>query len=693
MPARRSHRHPARLRQRQLLRRPLLLLHHLLLLLRRPLLLLRRPLLLLRRPLLLLRRPRLVRSHRRPRPAPCRLLVRDRVRSRIAGTVVSTTLRRVLPVVVAVAAAASCVPPPQAPPDLADRSACTAAAIRSCALPYPSDEFTVPDPSSATGRRVAVPEGVVPDHLQRQLGPGLDVAGVFAGADGFSALGPVVFELDRPVRVLDIPVDGGDVVAVYDRDSGERIPVRVRHGADGILRGGASPVVSAWPALRWTPGRTYVARITTDVPAVTGRVLRSAGMEAPDAYLSSVRSDLLRIEGDRWAGYAAATRFTVRSSANANVTLDSMVAQVRSREHPVRSVQVGAPLLVPSAGAVVTGQVRLDDFRGPRGRVDATRPPRPQWEQFLLVLPRRPAGPAGAPVVVYGHGLTINKETLLEVADDNAARGVATIGIDVPNHGSRSDEGGYLLDITDPAGFGRLSSIAAQSTADHVGLISALRTSFATLDVGPWRVLGPAGDGRVDLDPSRILYVGTSMGGVLGASLLAHEPGLLGGYLQVAGTGIAEILFTSLLWPAFSGVVPGPAEPGDAAALQGAATMLLDAGDHGNLVDRLRQGPPVFLQYGLGDEVVGNEFSERLAARLDLPRVGPQVWPTSVPLRAAPGTGVPADGRGFRQTYPLDSSPEFRGFGAHLSFASNAGDRSYAEWLDNRLRAAGVGRP
>jgi len=604
---------------------------------------------------------------------------------------VRTTRRLAVFAVVAGALLTACVPPPQPLPDLTGRGPCTAAAVRSCALPYPSDEFTRPDPSTPTGLRVAVPEGVVPDRLQRQLGPGLDVTGVFAGADGFSALGPVVFELDRAVRVLDIPVDGGDVVAVFDQATGARVPVRIRHGADGIVRGGVSPVVSAWPALRWTPGRTYVARITTGAPAVSGSVVRPAALDQPDPYLASVRADLARIEGDRWGSYAGATRFTVRSSANANAPLDSMVAETRRRAHPVRGLRVSAPFLVPSASAVVSGQVQVSDFRDARGRVDPSRPPREQWEEFLLVLPSRPAGPAGAPVVVYGHGLTISKETLLEVADDNARRGFATIGIDVPNHGSRSDEGGYLLDITDPAGFGRLSSIAAQSTVDHVSLIAAIRSSLSTADLAPWRFVGVPGDGRADLDPSRILYVGTSMGGVLGASLLAYEPELLGGYLQVAGTGIAEILFTSLLWPAFSGVVPGPAEPGDAAALQAAATMLLDVGDHGNLVDRLRRGPPVFLQYGLGDEVVGNEFSERLASLLDLPRVGPQVWPTSVPTRAASAVGVPADGRGFRQVYPLDSSPEFRGFGAHLSFGSTAGDRSYSEWIDNRLRAAGLG--
>ena len=603
-------------------------------------------------------------------------------------------LRAAFTAAVVALVAASCAPPPPQPlPDLSGRVDCTLAAVRSCALPYPSDEFTVADPSTATGRRVAVPEGVVPERLSRQFGAGLTIDDVFEDADGFSALGPVTFELDRPIRVLDQPPDGGDVVAVFERSTGRRVPVRIRHGADGILRGGASAVLTAWPRTRWTPGATYVARITTAVPAVTGAVVRPVGMQRPVGFLASVRDDLRRIEGERWSEYASATRFTVRSSANANATMDAMVAVTRAAPHPVRGLQVWPPGIFPDASAVVTGEVRVSDFRGPTGRVDASVPPRPSWERFLLVLPARPAGPDGAPVVVYGHGLTISKETLFLVADDNAARGVATIGIDVPNHGDRQDEGGYLLDVTTPAGFGRLSSIAGQSTADHVSLIAAIRTSLADLDAAPWRLVGDDGDGRPDLDPSRIAYVGTSMGGVLGASLLAYEPELIGGFLQVAGTGIAEILFTSLLWPLFSGVVPADAEPGDAAALQAAATMLLDVGDHGNLVDRLRRdGPPVYLQYGAGDEIVGNEFSDRLASLLDLPVVGRTTRSPSIPLRSVASTAVPPDGRGVSQTYALNSSDELRGFVAHVAFGQPSADRVYRDWLGNRLAASGLGR-
>jgi hypothetical protein len=57
-------------------------------------------------------------------------------------------------------------------------------------------------------------------------GPGASLDDAFGGADGLSALGPVVFELDRPVDPASVTADGGRVLAVHDADTGERQPTR-----------------------------------------------------------------------------------------------------------------------------------------------------------------------------------------------------------------------------------------------------------------------------------------------------------------------------------------------------------------------------------------------------------------------------------------------------------------------------------
>lgn len=571
------------------------------------------------------------------------------------------------------------------------RLPCAAAAMRSCALPYPSDEFTRPDPVSATGRSLAIPPELLPASVRAALGPGATVDDVSAGADGFSAVGPVMFELDRSVDPASLPADGGDVVRVYDRSTGRQVPVRVELTLDSVRQGAPNTIVAAWPAGRWEYGRTYVARVLAGMRADVGELRRAPGVEQPAEYLRSIRSDLNRIEGDRWSEVISATRFTVRSRANATDPLDSMAATARRQDHPVRNITVLPPLFVDQAAAIVQGEVSLTDFRDADGVVRPDQPPTPTWERFLLVVPAVPAGPAGAPVVVYGHGLTVAKETMLTVASTNARLGLATIGIDVPNHGDRQDEGGYLLDLTSPRSFGRVASMPLQAEVDTVSLVAAVRSSLVNLDAGPWRPDGTSGDGVADLDTSRLLYEGTSMGGVLGVASVALLPEISGAFVQVAGSGTADIIFHSLLWPLFASVVPDGTTAGDAAALEGAATMLLDRSENANVLDRLRQrGTALFLQYGVGDAIVPGFASERLMTLADLPLVGPALTPVGSTVRRTGSDAIPADGRGAAQVFNARSSPETMGFLGHLSFLEPRAETLLVAWLRNRLTALGL---
>lgn len=568
------------------------------------------------------------------------------------------------------------------------------AAVRSCALPYPSDQLTVADPTTPTGRRLSLPHDLIPAAAQDALGPGAKLADVQHGADGFSAVGPVIFELDRSVDPGSLPGDGGDVVRAFDVATGEPVSMRVELSFDALLRGGAGTIVMAWPMTRWEPGHTYVARLADGLTSPTGPPGRPSGMDGPvGSFISSVRADLARIEGDRWSNTVAATRFTVRSVESATADLDAMVATARRTDHPVRNLSTVPPIFVSSGSALVSGEVLLTDFRDENGVA------RPQhaaktWAPFLMALPAKAAGPDGAPVVVYGHGLMATKETLLVVAETNAARGFATIGIDVPNHGARQDgQGGFLLDITKAETLGRLASMPLQGEVDTVSLVEAITTHMSELDLAG---SGPAGwmapDGVADLDTSRVFYQGSSMGGVLGASSAAHLDELQGAYMQVPGSGIVDILYHSVLWPLFAGIIPSGLGAGDSAALQGVATLLLDRADNSYLLDRLRGADrPVFVQYGVGDWVVPNDHTQRLADLADLPLVGPEIAPLRVDLRRIDGDAIPADGRGIAQVDPVNSPEEVAFFLAHLSFVTEPASFDLLDrWLVNRLEATGL---
>lgn len=593
----------------------------------------------------------------------------------------------------AVATLAACAAPPSTapPPVAAPGHPCVAAATSSCALPFPSDELTVADASTATGRRIRIPEGILPAAGIDALGPGARLSDVEEGADGFSAVGPVYFEMDRSVDPASLPADGGDVLRVYDLTTGRAVPIRAELSPDSFRQGRPNTIVTAWPKVRWEPGHTFVARVHRGLTSPFGPPARAAGMDRSEL-LSPVRSELRRLEGDHWDDTLSATRFTVRSESNATERFDAMVAAARAADHPVRNLEVVPPFLVADASAMVRGEVLLSDFRDAAGVARPQYGPTPTWEPFMMVLPKTPASAAGAPVVVYGHGLLASKETMLAVASTNATRGLATIGVDVPNHGDRGDEGGSLLDITTPQTLGRLVSMPLQGEVDTVSLVRAVRDHMGRLDLTTAGSTTPGPDGAPDLDTSRILYEGTSMGGVLGASSITAIEGLKGAFLQVPGSGIADILFHSMLWPVFMGVVPAGLSAGDAAAMEGAATLLLDPAENSNVLDRVRRSNlPLFIQYGVGDGVVPNVMTDRLMALAGLPLVGEELAVPGVPVARTGSDAIPADGRGAVQVLTPQGSNWTKPFLAHLSFVLQGRAIEVLDaWLVNRLEAMGL---
>src|SRR5260370_28448116 len=93
------------------------------------------------------------------------------------------------------------------------------------------------------------------------------------------------------------------------------------------------------------------------------------------------------------------------------------------------------------------------------------------------------------------------------------------------------------------------------------------------------------GDGKPDIDPSRIYYWGTSFGGGLGPQLLALEPRVRAGVFSYPG-GAAGRIDIIRLRPAQRGSFTG-------AALAARTPSLINPGGLTSL-DGVAGGPPVF---------------------------------------------------------------------------------------------------
>lgn len=553
-----------------------------------------------------------------------------------------------------------------------------------CVLPFPSDVFTRRDPASPTGVRLSVSDDVWPKAMRDQLPAEVAPSRIFGGHDGFSALGPVLFEIDAPFDAATLPDDGGDALAVFDLSSGERVPIHAGLDVQARTHDPAATVIRAWPVGRFDWGHRYVAVLTSALRHQDGSAVpraesfqRVIDATAAPRWVEYHRPllDAVAAHGIDETAVVAITGFTVRSREDATGGQQMLTARARADDHPVIDVRA-VPLGGPDVGALVTGRVRLTDFRDPdtggiRWDPDAGHD---EWVPFVMTLPSS-AAHTPAPVAIYSHGITTVKETMLVAAVPNARRGIATIAIDHPQHGWRGPvEGGYIDLLGRPAQIARLIAIPIQSAIDFVSLVKAVRTSLAGLDIAPTSFAtftGGGGDGRPDLDPDRMVVEGTSMGGVLGLELLALEPHLSAAMFQVPGMGIMSTLTGSVIWTPLhlDGVMPTGATGVDVAAAIAACQFMIDPGDAGNFTDAIQADQrPLAIVYGEGDAIVPNFSTERLIGLTHLPVLD--------------SAGDYAGGSGAYRVPRYPGPAAVTGPMMHLSFTDPGAWAVYLGWLD-----------
>lgn len=180
---------------------------------------------------------------------------------------------------------------------------------------------------------------------------------------------------------------------------------------------------------------------------------------------------------------------------------------------------------------------------------------------FNLWLPSGTEPPGGWPVAIVGHGFTDSKQGFpITTASTMAKNGIATIAINVVGHGGGPlgtltvfQSGGNVVTFPaggrgiDQDGNGTIDSTEGVSAAPPftaVGNRDGLRQTVIDLmqltreiQVG----IDVNGDGKPDLDPSKITYFGQSFGGIYGTTFLGVEPAVHAGVLNVPGGSITEI--------------------------------------------------------------------------------------------------------------------------------------------------------
>ncbi len=518
--------------------------------------------------------------------------------------------------------------------------ACDPLDERACLLPWPNDAFTVPDPATATGRRLAIHAQSTPANAD---GVHIDVTDQNR-ADGFSP-GSAVLAL---VPGLDIEATGiapsTDIgasladdapVVLLDTTTGERVPywgeldaaapagdqLLMIHPAVGLGEG--HHIVVAMRRLKDT-NNVILERSTafqaaidgTPEPAERTRAFRELLTALADA---GVTDDDLYLAWD----------FTVASAES----LSGRVLNMRD----VAYTELGdaAPAFAVS-GQSTTGNVRTIDgtyqvpnFLSADGAPGNTftlgvdgLPQRNNDSPFFTagfrcVVPDAPDAPV--PGIVYGHGLLGSRGevgALSFAAEISVAAACATDEI-----GMSTDDIGNLAAI-----LGDLSHFDQQADRMQQGLLNQ-QFLGRLLNHPNGFVSSPAfqsATGEPLVAHGETQFVGNSQGGILGGAASAISSEWSRAVLGVPGVNYALLLPRSSDWPQFQPIFDAAyADPVDRVLALQLIQLLWDRGENNGYAQHLTADPypgiepkQVLLVEAFGDHQVANVSTEVLARTL-----------------------------------------------------------------------------
>ncbi len=248
---------------------------------------------------------------------------------------------------------------------------------------------------------------------------------------------------------------------------------------------------------------------------------------------------------------------------------------------------------------------------------------------LLITVPKHLEKPAaGWPVVIFQHGITKDRTMLLPVSEAFAAAGYATVSIDLPLHGlttpsalspTLANERTFNLDLftqdencntiaTKPDGKVDCSGTHYINLASPLVSRDNLRQSTSDLIALKNALAGANG---VDLDESKVAFVGHSLGTIASFGFLANSD-LETVSLAMPGGGIAQLLNNSEAFGPIikAGLAAKGIKSGTATyeSFMIAVQTLIDDGDSINYASAVKEkhADKVYAIKVIGDKVIPN---------------------------------------------------------------------------------------
>jgi hypothetical protein len=524
---------------------------------------------------------------------------------------------------------------------------CEPLAAGGCLLPFPSDAFTVADPSTPTGRRLAFDPSVM---LKNASGTAIDPT-EWNRADGFGP-GSAIIVATGPINATAHLAGPGDIGASLAADAPIVLldaTTRTRHPYWVDVNQG---VITVRPARALVEQHRYVVGLrrftATGWPAFDAiRDRHPTDQPAVEARRPAVERAIsdLGTAGVGRADVALAWDFTVASSA----TLAGRLLHIR--DDAFGSLNGGAPTFhvdrveqspAPDLTRRVTGTFTVPRYLTGDGGVGqrfslgpAGLPVRngDQQANFICLIPKAAASRPAAGVV-YGHGL------LGSAGEVNA---LATL----------AQRGDAVLCATDWIG---MSSADLTNLVTVLGDLSRFPTVVDRLQQGILHTLflarllkdqrGFASDpafqlgGRSALASGEVRFNGNSQGGILGGAATAVSTEWTRAVLGVPGMNFSTLIPRSVdfapLITVFDAAYPAPA---DRAVVLSLMQMLWDRGEADgyaqHMTDRPYPGTPahtVLMIEAFGDHQVAN-----VATQVEARTIGARVHQPALAAGRAAG--------------------------------------------------------
>jgi hypothetical protein len=554
---------------------------------------------------------------------------------------------------------------------------CNPLGTKHCMTPWPSSAFEVDDATTATGRRLAIPEGTLPVNF---AGVSVDPT-AWNAADGFSPAAPMVMSWPGGVSPeglpphdnMDLSLKDDSPTVLLDMTTGQR----VAHFAEVDAQAEATPDSQALfirPAQRLIGGHRYAVAITNRVKAKDGEdldvpagfaALRD-GRHTDHALLEAMRPrfddvlDALDTAGFPAEDLVVAWDFTVASDGFLHA--DMIAARDRAIEalktHPIKVTitsdapidngaqirrkitgTLDAPLFLTNGGAAVPRTVIARDAEGKPALQGFYQIP------FTAIVPAC-AYTASTPVgmVIYGHGLMGASDQTASGTQRTAAAELCMVFVGTDMRGmSEMDVTAVARALNDATYADEVMEVLEQGLVNHITLVQAMRTTMAqTLFVDA------AQANKTLVDPTKVYYYGLSQGGIFGTPVMAYEPTITRAVLGVGAANYSMLLERSADWPTYRLILNGSYEDNlDDTLVISLMQMRWDKTEGSGIANSVLEGTPtgvppkqILMQIALSDEQVPNLGSYWQARTMGIPVLGPSpVTPWGLEIKNTPLAG------------------------------------------------------